>query len=112
MYLNTVRMIFIQPGTDKADEHPFPVRSLHMTGTTRMFIRKDVAVGRLHALLNRLRDCLDEIYSINVCWNDNELYVSIWTVAEDLVPKPEEIDVILKDKVLGDLYYLVRRYEE
>ena len=83
-----------------------------MTGITKLFIRKDVAVGRLHALLNRLRDNLEDIYSINVCWNDNELYVSIWTVAEDLVPEPEEIDVILKDKVLGDLSYLIRRYEE
>ena len=83
-----------------------------MTGITKLFIRNDVAVGRLHALLNRLRDNLEDIYSINVCWNDNELYVSIWTVAEDLVPEPEEIDVILKNKVLGDLSYLVRRYEE
>ena len=100
-----------QPGIGEADEHRYPVRSLHMTGNTRLFIRKDVAVGRLHALLNRLRDNLDDIYSINVCWNDNELYLSIWTVAEDFVPKSEEIDVILKDKVLGDLSYLVRRYE-
>ena len=82
-----------------------------MTGITKLFIRKDVAVGRLHALCNRLRDNIDDIFSIHVNFNDNELYVSIWTVAEDLVPKPEEIDVILKDKVLGDLSYLVRRYE-
>ena len=84
----------------------------NMTGTTRIFIRKDVAVRRLHALLNRLRDNIDEIFSIHVAFNDHELYVFIWTVTEDLVPKPDEIDVILKDKILGDLSYLVRRYEE
>lgn len=32
MYLNTVRMIFIQPGIGEADEHRYPVRSLHMNG--------------------------------------------------------------------------------
>ena len=84
----------------------------NMTGTTRIFIRKDVAVGRLHALLNRLKDKMDDIFSINVAFTDSELYVSIWTVAEDLVPKASEIDLILKDKILGDLSYLVRRYEE
>ena len=33
MYLNTVRMIFIQPGIGEADEHRYPVRSLHMGET-------------------------------------------------------------------------------
>lgn len=83
-----------------------------MVGRTKIFIRKDVAVGRLHALLNRLSDNIDDIFSINVAFTDSELYVSIWTVAEDLVPKASEIDLILKDKILGDLSYLVRRYEE
>ena len=83
-----------------------------MTGNLKIFIRKDVAVGRLHALLNRLRDNIDEIYSISVYFNDNEIYALIWTVAEDLVPTAAEIDLILKDKTLGDLSYLVRRYEE
>lgn len=82
-----------------------------MTGNLKIFIRKDVAVGRLHALLNRLRDNLDEIYAISVYFNDTEIYAVIWTVAEDLVPTPEDIDLILKDKILGDLSYLVRRYE-
>lgn len=84
----------------------------NMTGMTRIFIRKDVAVGRLHALLNRLKDNIDDIFTISVCFTDNELYVSIWTVAEDFVPKVADLDLILKDKVLGDLSYLVRRYEE
>lgn len=84
----------------------------YMTGITRIYIRKDVAVGRLHALLNRLRDNIDDIFSINVIFTDSELYVSVWTVAEDFVPKASEIDLILKDKILGDLSYLVRRYEE
>ena len=83
-----------------------------MTGNIRLFIRKDVAVGRLHALLNRIRDSISEIYSINVCSNEAEIYVIIWTIAEDKVPSIEEIDLILKDKVLGDLSYIVRRYEE
>lgn len=82
-----------------------------MTGTTRIFIVKNAAIGRLHALLNRLRDNLDEIYSISLLWSDNEIYILIWTLAEDLTPTPEEIDVILRDKVLGDLSYLVKRYE-
>ena len=82
-----------------------------MTGYLNIFIRKDVAVGRLHALLNRLRDNIDDIFSISTLFTDNELYVKIWTVAEDLVPDSAEIDVILKDKVLGDLSYLVRRYK-
>lgn len=82
-----------------------------MTGYLNIFIRKDVAVGRLHALLNRLRDNIDDIFSISTLFTDNELYVKIWTVAEDLVPDSAEIVVILKDKVLGDLSYLVRRYE-
>ena len=30
MYLNTVKIIFIQPGIGEADEHRFSVRSLHM----------------------------------------------------------------------------------
>ena len=83
-----------------------------MTGMTNIYIRKDVAVGRLHALLNRLRDNIDDIFSINVIFTDSELYVTIWTVTEDFVPKASEIDLILKDKTLGDLSYLVRRYEE
>lgn len=82
-----------------------------MTGNLNIFIRKDVAVGRLHALLNRLSDNIDEIFSISVLFTDNELYVNIWTIAEDLVPTVTDIDLILKDKVLGDLSYLVRRYE-
>ena len=82
-----------------------------MTGYLNIFIRKDVAVGRLHALLNRLSDNIDEIFSISVLFTDNELYVKIWTIAEDLVPTDADIDLILKDKVLGDLSYLVRRYE-
>lgn len=83
-----------------------------MTGSTKIYIRKDVAVGRLHALLNRLRDNIDDEYSVDVCFSDNELYVIIWTTAEDLPPSISDVDLILKDKVLGDLSYLVRRYEE
>ncbi|MBR5174460.1 MAG: hypothetical protein IKW89_00850 [Bacteroidales bacterium] len=58
-----------------------------------------------------MRDNIDDIFSISTLFTDNELYVKIWTVAEDLVPDSAEIDAILKDKVLGDLSYLVRRYE-
>lgn len=82
-----------------------------MTVMTDIYIR-DVAVGRLHALLNRLRDNFDDEISITVFFSDNEIYVKIWTIAEDIVPNAEEVDVILKDKVLGDLSYLVKRYEE
>ena len=82
-----------------------------MVGVTKLYIRKDVAVGRLHALLNRLRDNIDEEFSIGVRFTDNELFVSIWTIAEDFSPSISDVDLILKDKVLGDLSYLVRRYE-
>lgn len=82
-----------------------------MAGVTKLYIRKDVAVGRLHALLNRLRDNIDEEFSISVDFSDNEIYVTIWTIAEDFPPSISDIDLILKDKVLGDLSYLVRRYE-
>lgn len=82
-----------------------------MAGVTKLYIRKDVAVGRLHALLNRLRDNIDEEFSIGVHFTDNELYVTIWTIAGDFPPSIADVDLILKDKVLGDLSYLVRRYE-
>lgn len=85
---------------------PVTVGDYEMTACTNIYIRKDVAIGRLHALLTRLRDNLDDIFSINVLFSENELYVQIWTIAEDLPPKPEEIYNILKD-----LSYLVRRYE-
>lgn len=83
-----------------------------MNGATKIYIRKDVAVGRLHALLNRLRDNIDKIFSISVHFTDNEMFVAVWTIAEDIPPSIEDVDLILKDKVLGDLSYLVRRYEE
>ena len=79
--------------------------------TTDIYIRKDVAVGRLHALLNRLRDNFDETISITTLFTEGEIYVKIWCLSEDITPDPEEIDVILKDKFLGDLSYLVKRYE-
>lgn len=88
------------------------MRVRNMTGSTKIYIRKDVAVGRLHALLNRLRDNIDDLFSITVHFTDNELFVSVWTVAEDLSPSISNIDLILKDRTLGDLSYIVRRYEE
>ena len=83
----------------------------NMVGVTKIYIRKDVAVGRLHALLNRLRDNIDEQFSIGVYFSDNEIYVCIWTIAGDFPPSISDVNLILKDKVLGDLSYLVRRYE-
>lgn len=83
-----------------------------MNGSTKIYIRKDVAVGRLHALLNRLRDNIDEIFSITVHFTDNEMFVAVWTIAEEHPPGISDVDLILKDKVLGDLSYIVKRYEE
>lgn len=82
-----------------------------MAGVTKIYIRKNVAVGRLHALLNRLRDNIDEEFSVSVVFTDTELYVCIWAIGEDLPPSISDVDLILKDKPLGDLSYLVRRYE-
>lgn len=82
-----------------------------MVAITKIYIRKDVAVGRLHALLNRLRDNIDDEFSIGVYFTDNEIFVSVYTIAGELTPSIADIDMILKDKPLGDLSYLVKRYE-
>ena len=99
-------------GADSLIRDRLPVRRLHMTGNLRIFLRKDVAVGRLHALLNRINDSIDDIFAVSVRFNDSEIYAVIWTAKDEFVPSADDIDQILKNTPSGDLSYLVRRYEE
>lgn len=78
----------------------------------KMIIRKDVAVGRLHALLQRLRDNVDDEVSVDVYFSEVNVYARVSAPWGMSCPGIEGIDLILRDRTIGDLSYIVREYNE
>ena len=106
MYLNTVRMIFIQPGIGEADEHRYPVRSLHMR-TIDIFIARNVAVGRFIALYDKLYEIYKTVGTLDIICAGEQLVIrftqkdyEIGTIYKnDVLSNLEELDYIVKDVV-------------